>query len=154
MLGFALGVISLYAVARSALFISLLVPILAAGVPIIDTAFAIIRRLLNHRPIDEADKGHIHHQLLRAGFSQRTTVLIMWGWTFALALCAVLITVMEPVYRIPIVIFIVVLSGFLIIKLNLLGLVLAHHYTPRHRHRKDRSGAKDSAVNHASIDKK
>lgn len=146
MLGFALGVISLFAVARSALFISLLVPILAAGVPIIDTAFAIIRRLLNHRPIDEADKGHIHHQLLRAGFSQRTTVLIMWGWTFALALCAVLITVMEPVYRIPIVIFIVVLSGFLIIKLNLLGLALAHHYTPRHRHRKDRSGEKDSAA--------
>ena len=39
----------------------------------------------------------------------------------------------------PATVYEVVLSGFLIIKLNLLGLALAHHYTPRHRHRKDRS---------------
>ena len=43
LLGFSLGVVSLFAVARSALFVSLLVPILAAGVPMIDTAFAIVR---------------------------------------------------------------------------------------------------------------
>lgn len=44
LLGFALGIVSLMAVARSAFFVSLLVPIIAAGVPILDTAIAIIRR--------------------------------------------------------------------------------------------------------------
>lgn len=136
LLGFSLGIISLFAVARSALFISLLVPILAAGVPIIDTSFAILRRVRNHRPIDEADKGHIHHQLMKAGFSQRNTVLIMWAWTAALALCAVLITVMEPVYRIPLAMFIAALSGVLIWRLHLLGPALAHHFSPRGHYRK------------------
>ena len=84
LLGFSLGIISLFAVARSTLFVSLLVPILAAGVPILDTFFAIVRRKREHRPIDVADKGHIHHRLMRAGFSQRATVLIMWGWTIML----------------------------------------------------------------------
>lgn len=70
LLGLALGIVSLLAVARSTLIISLLVPILAAGVPITDTAVAIIRRVRAHQRIDAPDKGHIHHRLLDAGFSQ------------------------------------------------------------------------------------
>lgn len=135
-LGFSLGIISLFAVARSALVLSLVVPILAAGVPIIDTFFAIIRRKRQHKRIDEADKGHIHHQLMRAGFSQAKTVAIMWGWTAVLSVCALLIFFLEPIYRIPVIIFIVVLSGILISRLHLLGPVLAHHFHPRIRFRK------------------
>lgn len=147
-LGFGLGIVSLVAVARSALVLSLVVPILAAGVPIIDTAFAIIRRKRQHHKIDEADKGHIHHQLMRAGFSQRKTVLIMWGWTAALSICALLIVFLDSNFRIPVIIFIAVLSGILIKKLHLLGPVLAHHFHPRGRFRKDnmssgRTGSKD-----------
>lgn len=56
LLGFALGIVSLMAVARSAFFVSLLVPIIAAGVPILDTAIAIIRRKRAHQPIDSADR--------------------------------------------------------------------------------------------------
>ncbi len=137
LLGFLLGVVSLFAVARSALFVSLLVPILAAGVPIIDTALAIIRRKRAHRPVDEADRGHIHHRLLEAGFTQRATVLIMWAWTAALALCAVLVTELSGWARIIIFIVIAVITGYGIIKLRLLQPVLLHHYNPRGKRLRD-----------------
>lgn len=132
-LGFSLGLISLFAVARSALFVSLLVPILAAGVPILDTFFAIVRRKREHRPIDEADKGHIHHRLMRAGFSQRATVLIMWAWTALLALCAVVITRADNLVRIPIFIITAVVTAYAIVKLRLLGDALSHHFNPRQK---------------------
>lgn len=133
LLGFSLGVISLFAVARSALFISLLVPILAAGVPILDTFFAIVRRKREHRPIDEADKGHIHHRLMRAGFSQRATVLIMWAWTALLAACGVIITWADNLVRIPIFLIACAVTAYAIVKLRLLGDALSHHFNPRRK---------------------
>lgn len=77
-IGYLLGITSLLAVARTAFVISMIVPLLAAGVPIIDTLFAIIRRIIGHQPIDQADVGHIHHRLLKSGLSKKQTVLIMW----------------------------------------------------------------------------
>lgn len=133
LLGFSLGVISLFAVARSALFVSLLVPILAAGVPILDTFFAIVRRKREHRPIDEADKGHIHHRLMRAGFSQRATVLIMWVWTALLAACGVIITWADNLVRIPIFLIACAVTAYAIVKLRLLGDALSHHFNPRRK---------------------
>lgn len=133
LLGFSLGVISLFAVARSALFVSLLVPILAAGVPILDTFFAIVRRKREHRPIDEADKGHIHHRLMRAGFSQRATVLIMWAWTALLAACGVIITWADTLVRIPIFLIACAVTAYAIVKLRLLGDALSHHFNPRRK---------------------
>lgn len=133
LLGFSLGVISLFAVARSALFVSLLVPILAAGVPILDTFFAIVRRKREHRPIDEADKGHIHHRLMRAGFSQRATVLIMWAWTALLAACGVIITWADNLVRISIFLIACAVTAYAIVKLRLLGDALSHHFNPRRK---------------------
>ena len=133
LLGFSLGVISLFAVARSALFVSLLVPILAAGVPILDTFFAIVRRKREHRPIDEADKGHIHHRLMRAGFSQRATVLIMWAWTALLAVCGVIITWADNLVRIPIFLIACAVTAYAIVKLRLFGDALSHHFNPRRK---------------------
>lgn len=130
-LGLSLGVVSLFATTKSALFVSLLVPILTAGVPIIDTATAIIRRLRGHQPIQQADSGHIHHRLLREGFSQRKTVLIMWSWTAILAVSAIFITEMRGFARLPFVALALGVSLFFIIKLHLLGPVLQHHYNPR-----------------------
>ncbi len=138
LLGFSLGLISLFAVARSALFVSLLVPILAAGVPILDTFFAIVRRKREHRPIDEADKGHIHHRLMKAGFSQRATVLIMWGWTALLSVCAVVVTRADNLVRIPVVIVVCAITAYAIVKLHLLGDALSHHFNPRRKPQRDK----------------
>jgi len=84
-LGFTLATISLMGVMKSTATIALAVPLLIIGVPIFDTASAIIRRVLHQRPIQEADKGHIHHRLLGRGFDQRQTVLIIYVWCVALA---------------------------------------------------------------------
>jgi UDP-GlcNAc:undecaprenyl-phosphate GlcNAc-1-phosphate transferase len=84
-LGFALATISLLGVMKSVAAITLAVPLLTIGVPIFDTASAIVRRLLHRQPIQAADKGHIHHRLLGRGFDQRQTVLIIYFWSAALA---------------------------------------------------------------------
>ena len=85
-IGFVLGCVSLTGVMKSAAAISLLAPLLIIGVPVFDTASAILRRSLHGRPIHEADNGHIHHRLLHRGFSVRQTVLVIYAWAGMLAL--------------------------------------------------------------------
>ena len=138
LLGFALGSISLLNVSRTAALTSLIIPLIVAGVPIIDTFSAIVRRKRSHRPIDEADKGHIHHRLMKAGFGQRATVLIMWGWTAVLALCAILFTEIHGLARIPIFCVLAGVTVFAIAKLHLLEPVLRHHYHPREKNPADK----------------
>lgn len=135
LLGFSLGIVSLMAIARSAFFVSLLVPILAAGVPIIDTAVAIIRRKRAHQPIDAADRGHIHHRLMQAGYSQRATVFIMWGWTALLSAGAVLVSELDGPPRYIVFALLAVITAFIVFKLRLLEPVLLHHYNPRKKTR-------------------
>jgi UDP-GlcNAc:undecaprenyl-phosphate GlcNAc-1-phosphate transferase len=63
---------------KSITAISMLVPMLAVGVPIADTAFAIIRRIRGRQPIYLPDRGHLHHRLLDRGLSQRQTVFLLY----------------------------------------------------------------------------
>ncbi|BDG61773.1 MraY family glycosyltransferase [Caldinitratiruptor microaerophilus] len=88
-LGFTLGAVAVYGVLKSALAVGVLVPIVALGLPIADTALAILRRVLGHRPVGEPDRDHLHHRLLRLGLSQRAAVLLLWTVSGALALTAV-----------------------------------------------------------------
>jgi UDP-GlcNAc:undecaprenyl-phosphate GlcNAc-1-phosphate transferase len=67
------------------------VPIVALGVPIIDTAWAIVRRTASGEPFFVADRGHVHHQLLRRGLSQRDAMLILTALSAGLAVIAVLL---------------------------------------------------------------
>ena len=67
------------------------VPIVALGVPIIDTLWAIVRRTARGEPFFVADRSHIHHQLLRLGLNQRDAMLILTAVSAGLAVVAVLI---------------------------------------------------------------
>jgi UDP-GlcNAc:undecaprenyl-phosphate GlcNAc-1-phosphate transferase len=69
-------------------FAPLFIPLLILGVPILDTALAIVRRLASHKGATTADKDHIHHRLIRLGHGQRRAVGILWGWTILLSLLA------------------------------------------------------------------
>lgn len=89
-LGHALAVFSLMGTAKSVTFISVVIPILILGVPIFDTLFAIVRRMLSGQPIFQADKAHLHHQFLKRGFSHRTTVLIIYALSAVLSVCALI----------------------------------------------------------------
>ncbi len=77
-MGFMIAIISLLGFKTTA-FTTIFIPLSIIAIPILDTLFAIIRRLLKGQPPFQADKQHLHHQLLGMNFSQRTTVLIIYG---------------------------------------------------------------------------
>ena len=89
--GYILAAISVAGALKSAAAVTFFVPLLALGVPIFDTIFAIIRRVYNNRPIGKADKGHIHHRLLALGWTQLEAVLIVYGISFFLGIMALII---------------------------------------------------------------
>lgn len=76
-LGFIISVIALIGLKKVTLT-SFVIPLLILAVPLLDTAFAILRRLINKKAIYQADKQHIHHQLLKMNFSHPVTVLIIY----------------------------------------------------------------------------
>ena len=76
-LGYIIAVIALLGF-KNVTLTSFVIPILLLAIPILDTLFAILRRLINHKPIGAPDKSHLHHQLLNLKFSQRKTVLIIY----------------------------------------------------------------------------
>lgn len=78
LLGFLLAAISIEGAIKSAAAFAISVPILALGLPIYDTIFAMVRRKLNGKPIMGADRGHLHHRLLDMGLTQRQAVIIMY----------------------------------------------------------------------------
>ncbi len=89
--GFILAAISATGALKSAAAVTIVVPILALGVPIFDTIFAIIRRVYHNKPIGEADRGHIHHRLIALGWSHRQAVIIVYGSSLMLGATALII---------------------------------------------------------------
>jgi UDP-GlcNAc:undecaprenyl-phosphate GlcNAc-1-phosphate transferase len=102
-LGYMLGVLSIRGVMKTVTAITLIGMIFVLGIPIFDTAFAIIRRKINKKPIMQADKGHVHHRLLDKGFSQKETVLILYVISMAFGAAAIFIADSEPVIGILVV---------------------------------------------------
>ncbi len=84
-LGYIIAVIALLGF-KNVTLTTLLAPICLLAIPIMDTAFAILRRIINKKPIDEPDKEHLHHQLLNLHLSHRNTVLIIYGIDILFAL--------------------------------------------------------------------
>jgi len=79
LLGFWLAALGICCSRKSTAAVSLLVPMIALGLPILDTAMAILRRWLRRLPISAGDRQHIHHILLRLGLSHRNAVLVAYG---------------------------------------------------------------------------
>ena len=91
-LGYMLAAVSILGTVKSAATIALVVPIMALGLPIMDTAFAILRRYRNGRPIFKPDKGHLHHRLLDLGLTQKQAVLLMYVISGCLGISAIALT--------------------------------------------------------------
>jgi len=112
-LGFILATISIIGVLKSTIFIALVIPILILGIPIFDTTSAIIRRVKAKRPIFTADLGHIHHHLIKEGFTQRQAVLSIYFICTFLSLGALLVAAINDVQALfvfPIVILFGIIS--------------------------------------------
>jgi len=91
-LGYMLAAVSLVGTVKSAATIALIVPMVALGLPILDTACAIIRRFNNGQPIFKPDRGHLHHRLLDMGLTQKQVVLILYMVTIVLGVSAIIMT--------------------------------------------------------------
>lgn len=92
-LGFSLSIISILGVAKTYTIAVIVLPLIALGLPIFDTAWAIIRRLIKGKSIKaifKADKGHLHHRIVARGFSQKQAVLILYGISATFGIFAII----------------------------------------------------------------
>jgi UDP-GlcNAc:undecaprenyl-phosphate GlcNAc-1-phosphate transferase len=90
-LGYLLATIAVQGVLKTAAAVSLLFPLVVLALPIIDSSFVILKRLKHGKPIYQADRWHLHHRFGNIGFSERRTLLYLYGWcgilsAFALAI--------------------------------------------------------------------
>lgn len=96
-LGFMIAVIALLGF-KNVTMTSLIIPLSVLAIPILDTIFAIIRRTLKGESISTPDKFHIHHQLLRKNFSQKTTVLIIYGIDLLFAAASIIYFLKDRIF--------------------------------------------------------
>lgn len=121
-LGFMLAGISIVGAMKSAATVALIVPILALGIPILDTIFAILRRYLGGQPIFKPDKGHLHHRLLKLGFTQRQAVFLVYVISALLGVSAIALTEVNSQIAVVILIVVVVSIFYGAQKLGILSL--------------------------------
>lgn len=91
-LGYALAIISVEGVFKLHAVLAFIVPLIVFAFPILDTAFAVVRRLLAGKSPFAADRGHLHHRLVDMGFTQKESVNILYAICGILGLVAVFCT--------------------------------------------------------------
>ena len=93
-LGYSLSIISILGMAKTYTMAVIVLPLIVLGLPIFDTIWAIIRRLIKGKSIKaifKADKGHLHHRIVAKGFSQKQAVLILYGLSATFGIFAVIL---------------------------------------------------------------
>lgn len=93
-MGFSLSIISILGIAKTYTAIVLIAPIIVLALPIFDTLFAIVRRIIKGKSLKavlKPDKGHLHHRLMARGYTQKQAVLIMYGITAILGMFAIIL---------------------------------------------------------------
>lgn len=119
-LGYMISVISLLGFKNVTVF-SLLIPVIILAVPISDTLFAIVRRLVQKKPLSAPDKSHLHHCLLRLGLSHKQTVLAIYAMTAFFGLAAVMLTMSTLWISMMIICVILIAIEFLVERVGLVS---------------------------------
>ena len=88
LLGLLLACVAIQGVLKTAAVVALFFPLLILAVPALDATFVVAKRIKYRRPVYAADSWHFHHRIANIGFSQRRTVLYLYGWTLSLAALA------------------------------------------------------------------
>ena len=133
LLGLMVGIISVGGIVRTQSFVVMIVPLVIAGVPVVDTISAIIRRTREHHSIGEADMGHVHHRLMSSGMGQRRVVLVLWACSAVLAVAGCAISGGSTLVRLIVFIVLAVAVSIVIWKLDMFSPVLRHHYDNKGR---------------------
>ncbi len=90
-IGFTLAALAVQGTQKASTAVAVAIPLIAFGVPVVDTAFSIIRRFLGSKPLFKGDREHIHHMLLARGWSQRRVTLVLYGACAMFGLSALLL---------------------------------------------------------------
>ncbi len=112
-LGFALSSISVLGAFKTDAFIAFWVPLIAFAVPLFDTTFAFIRRILQGKSPFTADRGHIHHKLIDMGFNQRQSVTILYAISAIFGIASILWAINRPIGGI-----VIIFSALIILFIN------------------------------------
>lgn len=88
-LGYMIGVLALLGF-KNITIISFIIPIFILGVPISDTLIAMVRRRVNRQPMSSPDSSHLHHRLMKSGFTHKQTVLFIYSLSAMFSMAAVL----------------------------------------------------------------
>lgn len=123
LLGFNLAALAILGMTKSVTVISLLLPVIILGIPILDTLWAIVRRASRGKHIFEADKKHLHHRLLQIGLSHRNTVLVIYGVNLFLGAAAILVQTLGTLWSLAAV---AVLAVLLLLFARWLGALTDH----------------------------
>ena len=123
-LGYIISVIALLGF-KNITLTSVIIPMLLLAIPIMDTLFAILRRIINHKPIGEPDKNHFHHQLLKLNLSKRKTVLLIYIIDILFAVASILYAIGNRmlgtnIYGIVIYIILLILTIILVVRTNII----------------------------------
>lgn len=89
-IGFILAALSVLGAQKASTAVAVAIPIIAFGLPVLDTGFALVRRFIGRRPVFQGDHEHIHHKLLERGWSQRRVALVLYGICALFGLLAML----------------------------------------------------------------
>ncbi len=90
-LGYMLAAMSVMGAIKSQATVAMLIPVIALGIPLIDTVIAPIRRFILGQRLFQPDKGHLHHKLLKYGFTHRNTVLVLYGMTIFMGIISMIL---------------------------------------------------------------
>jgi UDP-GlcNAc:undecaprenyl-phosphate/decaprenyl-phosphate GlcNAc-1-phosphate transferase len=85
LLGYLLATVAVLGALKTNAVVALFFPLIVLAVPILDGGFVIAKRLKYRRPVYEADRWHFHHRMANIGFSQRRTLVYLYGWASVLA---------------------------------------------------------------------
>ncbi|MFC2048605.1 MraY family glycosyltransferase [Elusimicrobiota bacterium] len=96
LLGFLAGVITITGILKTAAAVTLVLPVIIFGFPIMDAFLSFLRRIFRHKSFMEADKDHLHHRLLyRRGWNAKKVDFRIYSITLFLGLLAILITILK-----------------------------------------------------------
>jgi len=112
-LGYAIAIVSMLGLFKNVAFFSFFVPIIVMAIPIFDTLQAIVRRIVNRQRISAPDHKHIHYKLMERGYSHRTTVLIIYGFSAFFGLMAIIFN--SATLLSSLVIFVIIIFGIRLI---------------------------------------
>lgn len=118
-LGYMIAVIALLGF-KNVTMTTLLVPIALLAIPIMDTLFAILRRIINKKPILEPDKQHLHHQLLSLNLSHRNVVLVIYGLDVLFASSMLVYMLYDRIVGIVMYVILFIIVLIFVIKSNII----------------------------------